>query len=231
MNSDWKKRLMTPELKSQSGLLKKMQDAEPKIYEEILRIHAMGVPGIVAGGFASYLLGLTNKYSDVDFFTESFDGIMALYDTGDYKLSTHYERKADHERIFKKNNIIVLNHKYDKLQIIYIRSDVFSGLEYYTELIRCFDIPTCQKGVFVVLPGQENVDTNTTYYIDQNHPFIGGGDTKLDKLVENRLEVRLAKYAERFVCSGETESLRSLCQTVVRKQDPDYKMIRVEHYN
>lgn len=242
MANDWRniiKRFMTPELRTRSDLLKKMQDSEPIIYDEILRIHTMGIPGIVAGGFASYLLGLTKTYSDVDFFTHSFEGIMKLATSCNYYcvFRNYYQTNRTTERTTEnflspeefrehlKKNGLVINHKYIKLQVIYIYSEEFSGLAYYTELIRCFDVPACQKGIFVVLPGRERfgVDTTTTYYIDQYHSFIGNY-----KLFAERLETRKAKYARRFVCSGEVETLRSLCQTVIRKMDPDYKMIRLE---
>lgn len=211
--------LMQPVIDSarELGLIEKMKRVEPLVYDEICYLHSLGISGIVAGGFTAFLLGLTNTYNDVDFFCEHLDAVKLLMSMRNrYKIV----RSTDAG--------IILNYRFSKLQVICIVSLQFSNVAYYNELVRVFDIPVCQKGLFLIHPNlvRNNARitcTDETAYVIQHY-------RKTISYEEPRTKRRLVKYLKRTVSHGSPSTLRSICQGFLRDRDINYVRIRLPAY-
>lgn len=208
--------LMEPVIYSgrNQGIIEKMARFEPMVYDEICLLHSCGITGVVAGGFAAYILGLTNTYNDVDFFCESMDALKFLITTLKSRYDLLYEAEAG----------IVVNHKYCKLQVVCIQHLQLTGVKYYSEVIRSFDIPLCQKGFFLVHPKFVRNNAHITYTEATTHVIEHNYKSKANQ--DSRTKRRLKKYRQRVVKYGSPPALRSICQNIIQDRDPLYLPIR-----
>ncbi|AAR28819.1 ORF55 [Leucania separata nucleopolyhedrovirus] len=217
LSSSFRKILLAPKLctKHDFDIVEIIKSKEPLVYKEVCYLHSLGIPGILAGGFAAYVLGYTNEYSDVDFFCENRDAFEFLRTMDDrYGVGSGSKTFG------------ILNHQRCNLQLVFIESLQFSGLPYYYELIRAFDIPVCQKGIFLKHPrlvrNSEQLTFGEPLTINLYHDTLW----RCPKYMKRRVQRKL-KYAKRTIEHGSPERLDSLCQGVLYENNPAYIPIRV----
>nr|WRQ96266.1 maco-A 28 [Mamestra configurata nucleopolyhedrovirus A] len=226
LQQNFKSILMKPELDQHHGILEKMKRVEPIVYEEICYIHSLGIPGIVAGGFAAFLLGYTSEYGDVDFFCENIDAV-GLLQTMKNRYDVKYQSC--------KSTCIILNNVKCNLQVICIESELFKGVDYYNELVSDFDLPICQRGFFLIHPDlvRNKSITNSlddSIFVIQHYNYKIMQRESIKHNNSKRTTRRLKKYAQRTLTHGSPPTLRLMCQSALRNFDPNYKPIRLPSY-
>lgn len=190
-----------------------MAQFERAAYIELMRLTNFGLFGIVAGGYVSYLSGLTNTYTDIDFFCDDLDTLIWYLATAS-KYDVTLTRNIDGSDL-----MLVCSHQPSILQIIYRANEFNSRIQYYDAILRNFDQPSCRRGFFVCpLDSKDRMERNLGEYTMEVH-YPGPCANKLS-------EVRKQKYKDRHVCHP-VPSLQELGQQQVRTNTNLYTVRRV----
>ncbi|AOL56754.1 hypothetical protein [Chrysodeixis includens nucleopolyhedrovirus] len=228
--SNMEEALMSPVVHSgfqELDIIGKIENTEPQALREIRRLHSKGIYGMLAGGYVAFLLGLTDKYTDVDYFCEDID---RLYEHVSANSAEYTDKKCFKNGLpvtFEKLNFFVVDHKNSKLQVIAKRNtNNLSGYSYYADCLRSFDLPICKKAIFL-FPIEKEYNEKVEYTNDSLR-FIMQSVTKIKRseqfLKSSRAVARQEKYNARLIHHGSPGTLKEICQDSViyhsgRKQD------------
>ncbi|AVA31145.1 oxoc46 [Oxyplax ochracea nucleopolyhedrovirus] len=212
--------LMAPVLhKDINGeIYKTIKHQYPKLFEEIQRLSNLGITGVVAGGFAAYILQTTNDFVDVDLFTDQIEHADVILNSDLYHIKFKYEKRNLPDEV-NGEIVYIFNHKFINLEIIFIDNSRYclKGYSFYYELIKSFDLPIARKGLFI-LP-------NSVLYVNINKTFPNLFET--DQFYKNRSETRKRKYKNRLLNYGSPMTLKELCQIemwVYKLDNPPFNM-------
>lgn len=190
-----------------------MAQFERAAYIELMRLTNFGLFGIVAGGYVSYLSGLTNTYTDIDFFCDDLDTLIWYLATAS-KYDVALTRSIDGSDL-----MLVCSHQTSILQIIYRANEFNSRIQYYDAILRNFDQPSCRRGFFVCpLDSKDRMERNLGEYTMEVH-YPGPCANKLS-------EARKQKYKDRHVCHP-VPSLQELGRQQVRTNTKLYTVRRI----
>ncbi|AAY83965.1 ORF-34 peptide [Chrysodeixis chalcites nucleopolyhedrovirus] len=207
-------------------IIGKIKNTEPQVLMEIQRLNSSGIYGMLAGGYAAFLLGLTDTYTDVDYFCEDIEGVYqyVIANKNDYREHSHVLSRPDAVTLVSEGiKFYVVNHEHSKLQIISRRMSMrrsinYKGYAFYADCLRSFDLPICKKGIFlcpIEWVGQieciEYTNDSLRFIIQNYSPIKPSGKYEASSKAITRKE----KYSARTVHHGLPTTLKEICQDAI----------------